>query len=63
MKLPKLPALPHIVARLLSPITSRIQARKDKKAAQIAEAAKQAAIQADKQLIDDLVAGLPNTEM
>lgn len=63
MKLPKLPKLQHIVARLLSPITSRIQARKDKKAAQIAEAAKQAAIQADKQLIDDLVAGLPNTEM
>lgn len=63
MKLPKLPTLPPIVARLLSPITSRIQARKDKKAAQIAEAAKQAAIQADKQLIDDLVAGLPNTEM
>ncbi len=63
MKLPKLPALPPIVARLLSPITSRIQARKDKKAAAIALAAKQAAIQADKQLIDDLVAGLPNTEM
>ena len=62
MKLPKLPTLPPIVARLLSPITSRIQAHKDKKAAQIAEAAKQAAIQADKQLIDELVAGLPNTE-
>lgn len=58
----KLPKLPQFVVRLLSPITSRIQARKDKKAAEAAKLAAEAAIQADKQLIDDLVAGLPNTE-